>query len=189
MSRLDLIAGPNGAGKTTLFEAVIAPERPGLPFVNPDRIAQDRFPGEALANAQAAAEIAATARAALIDARLDFCTETVFSHASKVDLVTTAVAASYDVVLHVVMIPLRLSAPRVAARVRSGGHDVPAAKLADRYERLWPLIAEALPVCHHAVFSDNAHDDGPTEVASYRYGISDYRPQWPHWTPAPLAQL
>jgi predicted ABC-type ATPase len=39
VSRLDLIAEPNGAGKTTLYERAIAPDRPGLPFVNPDRIA------------------------------------------------------------------------------------------------------------------------------------------------------
>ncbi|HEX9548095.1 MAG TPA: zeta toxin family protein, partial [Acidimicrobiales bacterium] len=116
MSRLDLIAGPNGAGKTTLYERVIAPGRPGLPFVNADRIASDRFPGQELEHAYVAAEIAATARDALIVARIDFCTETVFSHESKVNLVTTAAAAGYDVVLHVVMIPQELSGQRVAAR-------------------------------------------------------------------------
>lgn len=54
MSRLDLIAEPNGAGKTTLYERAIAPDRPGLPFVNPDRIAGDRFPGHELEQADAA---------------------------------------------------------------------------------------------------------------------------------------
>ena len=190
MSRLDLIAGPNGAGKTTLFELVIAPDRPGLPFVNADRIAADRFPGRELEQAYEAAQIAANARDALISARLDFCTETVFSHASKADLVTTAVAAGYDVVLHVVMIPLTLSGPRVAARTAAGGHDVPAEKLAARYERLWPLIAGTVPQCHRAVFYDNAGDAGPDEVASFRYGIADYEPRWPpKWTPEALHSL
>ena len=72
MSRLDLIAGPNGAGKTTLYERVIAPDRPGLPFVNADRIADDRFPGRAVEQAYAASEIAGRARDALIEARIDF---------------------------------------------------------------------------------------------------------------------
>src|SRR3546814_2114388 len=107
----------------------ISPGRPGLPFVNADRIARDRFPGRELEQAYEAARIAAAARRALVDARLDFCTETVFSHASKLDLVTDAVAASYDVVLHVVMIPVELSGRRVAARVAAGGHDVPTEKL------------------------------------------------------------
>jgi predicted ABC-type ATPase len=189
VTRLDLIAGPNGAGKTTLYERVIAPGRPGLPFVNADRIARDRFPGQELEHAYEAARIAATARAALLDARLDFCAETVFSHESKIDLVTTAVAVGYDVVLHVVMIPLPLSGPRVVARVAAGGHDVPAEKLASRYERLWPHIATAVPHCYHAVFYDNSSDHGPIETASYRYGVADYAPRWPEWTPEPLLAL
>lgn len=188
MSRLDLIAGPNGAGKTTMFERVIAPDRPGLPFVNADRIASDRFPGREAEQSYAAAEIASATRAALIDARLDFCTETVFSHASKVELVETATTAGYDVVLHVVMIPLELSGPRVGARVAAGGHDVPIGKLAERYRRLWVHVAAAVPRCHRAVFYDNSRDDGPFEVAAFRYGVADYAPRWPSWSsPALLA--
>ena len=188
MSRLDLIVGPNGAGKTTLYESVIAPARPGLPFVNADRIAADRFPGRELEESYAAAEIAANARSALVDARLDFCAETVFSHGSKVEFVVASAAAGYDVALHVVMIPLALSRPRVAARAAAGGHDVPAEKLASRYERLWPLVADVVEHCHRSVFYDNAHDDGPTEVASLRYGVADYPPRWPDWVPPALTR-
>jgi len=189
VSRLDLIAGPNGAGKTTLYRRVIRPARPGLPFVNADLIARDRFPGHELAKAYEAAEIAARARQALIDVRLDFCAETVFSHASKVDLVTTATAAGYDVVLHVVMIPLHLASARVASRVAAGGHDVPHGKLASRCQRLWPLVTAAAPHCYRAVFWHNAADDGPFEVASHRFGTADYPPRWPAWTAQPLREL
>lgn len=189
MSRIDLIAGPNGAGKTTFYELIVAPDRPGLPFVNADRIASDRFPGREVEQARAAGEIAARARAALIDARIDFCTETVFSHESKFGLVTTASAAGYDVVLHVVMIPFELSGPRVAARVAFGGHDVPTAKLRTRYARLWPLVVAAVPYCDRVVFYDNATDDGPIEVASFRFGVADYAPRWPTWIPDLLIAL
>lgn len=189
MSRLDLIVGPNGAGKTTLYERVIAPDRPGLPFVNADRIARDRFPGRELEHSYEAARIAAAARDALIAARLDFCTETVFSHESKLELVARASGAEYDVVLHVVMIPLVLSGPRVAARRASGGHDVPMDKLASRFERLWQNVVVAVPACHRGVFYDNASDDGPHEVASYRFGVPDYAPRWPRWTPDVLRPL
>lgn len=189
MSRLDVVVGPNGAGKTTLYERVIAPGRPGLPFVNADRIARERFPGRELEQAYEAARIASVAREALLDARLDFCTETVFSHESKLGLVTRATEAGYDVVLHAVMIPLVLSGPRVVARVAAGGHDVPAEKLTSRYERLWPLVAAAVAQCCHAVFYDNSADGGPTEVASYRYGLADYPPRWPRWSPESLLAL
>lgn len=186
MSRLDVLAGPNGAGKTTLYERVIRPGRPGLPFVNADRIARARFPGQEMVRSREAADIAAATRQALLEARIDFCAETVFSHPSKVDLVTAAVEAGYDVVLHAVLIPLELSGPRVAARVAAGGHDVPDEKLADRYQRLWPLVTAAMVHCHRTVFWDNAGDDGPVEVASFRYGVADYPPRWPAWTPEVL---
>jgi hypothetical protein len=84
---------------------VIAPDRPGLPFVNADRIASVRFPGQELEQAYAAAEIAAAARDALVDARLDFGA------------------------------------------------------------------------------------DGPSEVASFRYGLADHLPRWPDWVPEPLLAL
>ncbi|MBK5223091.1 MAG: AAA family ATPase [Acidimicrobiia bacterium] len=189
MSRLDLIVGPNGAGKTTLYEQVIAPDRPGLPFVNADRIARARFGELESERSYDAARIADTTRDALIDARLDFCTETVFSHRSKVDLVTTAVTAGYDVILHVVCIPLELSAPRVALRVAAGGHDVPTDKLHGRYERLWPLVVAAVPHCHRAVVYDNSSDTGPAEIAAWRFGVADYPSRWPPWIPEPLLEL
>lgn len=172
-----------------LIEHVIEPARPGLPFVNADRIAAHRFPGAGSERSYEAAEIAARARQAMIDARLDFCTETVFSHPTKADLVVTAATAGYDVVLHVLMIPLSLSAPRVAARVETGGHEVPADRLAARYERIWPLVAGVVAKCRLAVFYDNSTDDGPIESPSYHSGVSDYPPRWPTWTPAPLVAL
>lgn len=183
MSRLDLIVGPNGAGKTTLYERVIYPGRPGLPFVNADVIAAARFGESAARMSYAAAEIAANTRSVLIDARLDFCTETVFSHPSKVDLIDAAVTAGYDVVLHVVMIPVNLSARRVAARVAAGGHDVPADKITTRYERIWPNVVAAVHRCRRSVVYDNSHDAGPIEVAAFRSGLADYPPRWPDWTP------
>jgi len=186
VSRLDLIAGPNGAGKTTLYERVVFPDRPGLPFVNADVIAAARFGDAAARMSYAAAEIAATTRAALIEARLDFCTETVFSHPSKVDLIDIAVAAGYDVVLHVVMVPVELSAHRVAARVAAGGHDVPAEKITSRYGRIWPNVVAAVGRCRRSVFYDNSADAGPVEIAAFRTGLADYPPRWPGWSPDAL---
>jgi predicted ABC-type ATPase len=133
-----------------------------------------------------AAAIAATAREALIAARLDFCTETVFSHPSKVDLIDAAVAAGYDVILHVVMVPLHLSAARVQARVAAGGHDVPREKIVARYARIWPNVVASVPRCRRSVVYDNAMDAGPVEVGAFRFGLADYPPRWPAWTPEVL---
>lgn len=189
MSRLDLIVGPNGAGKTTLFARAIEPGRPGLPFVNADRIAAARFGPEAEPRSYEAARIAADTRNSLIEARLDFCTETVFSHSSKLDLVEAASAAGYDIVLHVVMIPLELCLPRVEARMAAGGHSVPAEKLEGRFRRLWPNVAAAVIICRRSIFWDNAGDGGPIEVGSFRRGVADHPPRWPDWAPDEISSL
>lgn len=189
MSLLQLIAGPNGAGKTTLYRRLLHPQLPGLPFVNADVIAERRWPDDTEAHGHDAARIAAETRDALIEARLDFVAETVFSHPSKVDLVDRAIDAGYDVRVHVVMIPLGLSSARVQRRVQAGGHAVPEDKLGPRYERLWPLIAQAAPRCHRALLLDNSRIDGPRQVASFRDGVSDVPPAWPDWSPPPLLEL
>lgn len=68
----------------------------------------------------------------------------------------------------------------------AGGHDVPTEKLAARHARLWPLVVAARPACYRAVLYDNAIDQGPVEVAAFRFGVPDYAPRWPAWTPAAL---
>lgn len=80
-----VLAGLNGAGKTTLFERVLAPVM-HLEFVNADRIAAQR-------------------RQQLLSQGRSFMTETVFSHPSKLELMTTAKDRGYRVHLHVVLIP------------------------------------------------------------------------------------
>ncbi|WP_108665940.1 zeta toxin family protein [Euzebya rosea] len=187
MSRLDLLAGPNGAGKTTLFRRVIGSLRPGLPLVNADVIAAQRWPEDPEGNSYAAARIADDTRRQLVEARLDFATETVFSHTSKVEFVQFASDAGYDVVLHVVMVPLELSIARVEQRTLAGGHTVPPEKLQPRFERLWPLVAAAVPTCHRAIFYDNSRDRAQV-VASFDRGVAEHA-AWPDWAPPPLLRL
>ncbi len=83
--------------------------------------------------------------------------------------------------LHVLLIPFSLSQLLVGARVRNGGHDVPASKLAPRYERLWPLVAAATPLWHRVVFYNNAHDEGPHR--SRRISFRSHR------LPTPMAHV
>jgi predicted ABC-type ATPase len=188
VSRLDLLVGPNGAGKTTLFRRVIHADRPGLPFVNADVIAAQRWPEDPERHAYEAAEIAAATRLQLLEARIDFAAETVFSHPSKVEFSRQAVAAGYDLVLHVVMVPLEMSVARVQTRAAAGGHTVPDDKLGPRYQRLWPLVAQAVPHCRRAVFYDNTRDRVRI-VATFEQGVADQPPDWPAWCPLPLTRL
>ena len=180
---LYLLAGPNGAGKSTLVTRVLQPQT-HLPFVNADMIAADRWPGAESEHAYDAARLAEAARRELIQARQPFITETVFSHRSKFDLAVKASSAGYIVYLHVVMVPVEVTIGRVAHRVRHGGHDVPEHKIRERYERLWPLIAQARSIVDRAVFYDNENDRRPyRKVAAYEHGQPVGIPEWPSWTP------
>lgn len=184
---LHLIVGPNGAGKSTLYDEVIGPEV-HLEFVNADIIAAQERPDDPAGGSYAAAAVAASRRSDLIDRRCSFVTETVFSHESKLELVEMAVAAGYLVTLHVVIVPEDLAVARVTNRISVGGHTVPEGKVRQRYHRLWPLVASAIRVVESGIVYDNSKANRPFRVvATWVRGRQLDQPDWPHWTPEPLA--
>ena len=187
--RLDLVVGPNGAGKTTFTELILTPSLPGHAFVNADTIAAGRWPEDPQAHSYEAAEIAARTREELITTRTPFITETVFSHPSKLDLISSALAADYTVVLHVLIIPEDLAVERVRHRVAAGGHDVPEHKIRERFHRLFDLLVPAIDQATSADVWDNSNFDGPVEVARFSLGHSVGAPHWPNWTPTPLTTI
>jgi predicted ABC-type ATPase len=187
MNRLDLVVGPNGAGKSTFVELTLARLLPGSVFVNADEIANQLWPHDPAAHAYEAAEVAADTRARLIELDRSFIAETVFSHPSKLELIDTAHAADYTVVVHVLLIGEELAVQRVRHRVRAGGHDVPEDKIRQRCQRLWALVAAAITRCDSATVYDNSTLKGPRVVAQMSDGHIIGSPTWPEWTPQPLA--
>ncbi len=188
MSRLDLVAGPNGAGKSTFVQEILAPQRPGILFVNADLIAAERWPDDPQSHAYDAAKVAEVTRSTLIRDGKEFIAETVFSHPSKVELVDEALSAGYFVALHVLMVPEDLAVARVAHRMDLGGHAVPEKKVRERYQRLWANIALAGEKANSAAFWDNSTLDGPLLVAEIEKGILLGEPKWPTWTPIALLE-
>jgi predicted ABC-type ATPase len=186
MKRLDLVVGPNGAGKSTFVELTLAPLLPGSVFVNADDIARQRWPKDAASNAYQAAKVAAETRARLIELGRSFIAETVFSHPSKLELTDAAHAAGYTIVLHVLLVPEELAVQRVRYRVSAGGHHVPEDKIRQRFQRLWPLVAEAITRCDHATMYDNSGRQGPRIVAQLSNGFVIGSPTCPAWTPDAL---
>ena len=180
---LHLIAGPNGAGKTTLYDTIIGPVT-HLDLISADIVALERWPNEYASMAYEAAAVAADRRAELIEARTSFATETVFSHASKLELVQAALAAGYLVTLHVVMVPEELAVARVANRVEGGGHAVAEEKVRSRYARLWLLVASAFDVADAVIVYDNSQAARPFRVVTrFEHGSIVGDPDWPSWTP------
>lgn len=186
MKQLHLVVGPNGSGKTTFIEEFLALELPGYVYVNADEIAKARWPADYEAHAYEAARVAAETRAYLIAGGRSFIGETVFSHRSKLDLIRSAQAAGYQVVLHVMLVPEELAVRRVAYRVQAGGHDVPERKIRERYHRLWPLVAQAISMVDRAVLYDNSRHAGPVKIADFFGGRPIGAAAWPEWAPEPM---
>ncbi|SBS75098.1 conserved hypothetical protein [uncultured Mycobacterium sp.] len=186
MKRLDLVIGPNGAGKSTFIELTLAPLLPRSVFVNADEIAKQQWPDDPAGHAYDAARLAAQTRAQLIEHGQSFIAETVFSHPSKLELLDTAHANGYTVVVHAVLVPEELAVLRVRHRVAAGGHSVPEAKIRERYQRLWTLVATAAARAESATFYDNSGIRGPRIVTQMAGGFIVGSPSWPQWTPAVL---
>ena len=138
-----------------------------------------------------AAKIAAEQRAGLLDARKSFATETVFSHPSKLDIITDAQAHGYMViVMHVGVDDPDLSVARVRARTKEGGHDVPEKKIRDRYQRGQPLIRQAvLRADRGMVFNNSRLNEPPRLVALFAAGrLGQAEPVLPNWVLTGYAQ-
>lgn len=186
MPILHVLAGPNGSGKTTYVQRILQPST-HLPFVNADVIAAQRWPHAQEQHAYDASHAAATQRAALLGERRSFITETVFSHPSKNALIDDALRRGYYVHLHVILVPVDLTVQRVTERIGRGGHSVPEQKIRDRYERLWPLIAQARDRVDRAEFFDNHLARSAFRlIATYTHGMPVGEPDWPKWTPQAL---
>jgi len=186
---LHLLAGPNGAGKSTLHEKVIGPTT-HLEFVNADVIAAQHWPEDPAGQSYAAAAVAAKRRVELIEQRVSFVTETVFSHESKLELLDEALASGYVISLHVVMVPEDLAVARVVSRAEHGGHTVPEGKIRGRYGRLWPLVATAIRRVDRAAVYDNSRTAHAFRlVASFEHGAVIDQPDWPAWAPKALRDL
>lgn len=178
-----VIAGPNGAGKSTLYETRVAPSFAG-PFINADVIQRDELRDPSPEASYEAARIASSRREHHIGQRRDFATETVFSHASKLDLVDQARAAGFTViVLHVGVDKPDLSVARVAARVTEGGHLVPEQKIRTRYARGAPLIrAAVLKADRGMVFDNSGLNQQPIHCLTFASGnLSFALPRLPAW--------
>ena len=186
---IHLLVGPNGAGKTTLYDKVLGPATQ-LPFVNANLIAEDRWPGDEERHGRDASVAAAEVRKTLIADRQSFITETVFSHPSKVELVTRLISSGYRVHLHVIIVPVNLTVARVTNRVDNGVHSVHENKIRERYARLWPLVADAIRLAHEATVYDNSNATRSHRVVTqFISGRPFGNIDWPKWAPPELVAL
>ncbi len=173
-----LLAGPNGAGKSSLYRAAVADRLipAGAEFVNADlyEAAHLQHIHNPQQRSEAARDWADTRRADLIAQGRSFVSETVFSHPSKLSLITQAQKAGFAVVLLVVCMdnPTNLLA-RIRQRVSEGGHPVPEQRILERYPRTLGHLQRAVRLADLALLYDNPGSvtssiSPPSRVASCR---------------------
>ncbi|WP_245770945.1 hypothetical protein [Natronohydrobacter thiooxidans] len=80
---------PQRAGNSTLYETRVAPSFAG-PFINADLTQRDELKDASMEASCRVAEIVAERRNRLLEDRKSFATETVFSQASKLCVITEA---------------------------------------------------------------------------------------------------
>jgi predicted ABC-type ATPase len=96
----------------------------------------------------------------LLRRKKKFSFETVFSHASKVDLMRRAKARGFKVYLYFIATnSSEINKDRVRTRVMQNGHDVPPELIEKRYGLSLAQIQPALEHCYHAFFFDNSGTD------------------------------
>lgn len=133
-----IIAGPNGAGKTTFAREFLPREGGIIEFVNADLIAAGLSPLKPSMAAVNAGRVFLSELDRLSAAGGDFAFESTLSGRTYVERIKRWKARGYRIEI----VYLRLNTPeialkRVAARVRQGGHDVPAADVRRRFVRSW----------------------------------------------------
>ncbi|MFM9985904.1 MAG: zeta toxin family protein [Flavobacteriales bacterium] len=94
----------------------------------------------------------------LLKARMDFSFETVFSHPSKIDLITRAKKLGYRVYVYYVATDSPLvNIARVKSRSLKGGHDVKRSKIIERYYASLALLPRYILDVNRAYIWDNSN--------------------------------
>jgi len=158
-----LLAGPNGAGKSSLYRALVADGiiDSAYEFVNADLFERAHLGhiADPMERSEAARHWANGKRETLMQSQVSFVSETVFSHTSKIELITRAQQLEYAVVLYVVAVEKPESLiERVKQRVNEGGHAVPTEKILSRYPRTLANLAKAIPLADAAYLYDSRSD-------------------------------
>ena len=176
-----IVAGHNGSGKSTMWYEQLA-DQLKIPLVNADRMMLSILPEASKAKPlpdwavelrdkntewMRVSQLGVQAYVAkVIEKKLPFATETVFSHwrdlgngkfESKIDLITNLQKQGYFVLLFFVgLTDSQLSITRVLSRVAAKGHDVPLDKLISRFPRTQKAIGQAIDVADAAILVDNS---------------------------------
>ena len=161
-----VLAGVNGAGKSSIAGGFTSHERGS--FFNPDAAAREIHAlhpdiSHTLANGQAWQIGRALLEQAIAEGR-DYRFETTLGGRTIAELLERAARSGHR--LHVWFCGLaspEMHLARVARRVAQGGHDIPAAKIRERWRTSRENLIRLLPLIHHLRVYDNSAEADPAE--------------------------
>jgi predicted ABC-type ATPase len=159
-----VLAGANGAGKSSVAGALF--RQSGADYFNPDEATRRILaakPGISLreANSQAWLQGKRLLERAIAE-RLDFALETTLGGNTIPGLLETALDSGLEVrVWYVGLTSPELHIARVRARVAEGGHDIPEAKIRERYHRSRVNLIRLLPKVTELRVYDNSAERNP----------------------------
>lgn len=161
---LFVLAGVNGAGKSSVGGHLL--QRAGLAWFNPDSFARELMAatgcGQTEANAAAWREGLRRLDEALAQGR-NHAFETTLG-GNTIPAKIQAAAGTHDVLVwYCGLASPDLHLQRVTARVVAGGHDIPAAKIRERYVTALQNLIALLPYIAHLQVYDNSAQVAPGE--------------------------
>lgn len=160
VKHLYIIAGCNGAGKTTASQTIVPKSLLVKEFVNADEIARGLSPFNPEGMAIEAGRLMLKRIDELLEAEESFSIETTLATKSYINLVHRAHAKGY--LVHILFFWLenaKLARQRVAARVKSGGHNIPQDVIDRRYTAgLRNLFTLFMPETDLWIMYDNSHN-------------------------------
>jgi len=163
-ARLFVLAGVNGAGKSSLGGAAL--QASGAAFFNPDIAAarlREQQPG--LSTEQANGQAWTLGRQGLekaLSEGLTYAFETTLGGASIARLLTEGARAGAEVHMWFAGLATpELHLRRIAARVAAGGHDIPPAKVRERFDASRSNLVKLMPHLASLRVYDNSFEADP----------------------------
>jgi len=164
-----VIAGTNGAGKSSLAGAMLLQQ--GGNYFNPDEAASQILsanPGitRLQANSEAWYEGKRLLERAVAE-RLYFAFETTLGGKTITGIIHEALSRGLEVrMLYVGLSSPDLHIARVRSRVTRGGHDIPVAKILERYNRSLVNLIKLVPMLTELKVYDNSKEADPNTGAA-----------------------
>jgi predicted ABC-type ATPase len=157
-----VLAGVNGAGKSSVGGSILRAQ--GLAWFNPDSFARELMARSGASRDTADGDAWAYGKAQLeaaIATGTSFAFETTLGGTTIARLLAAA-ARTHDVMMIFCgLASLELHLARVQLRVRAGGHDIPKAKIRERWDSSRQNLIALLPRLAHLQVFDNSAEAAP----------------------------